>query len=156
MRCLEEEILDLFTQQKMTLSTAESCTGGGVGGRLTGIPNASTYFLGGIIAYSNFAKTNLLNVTEKTLQEEGAVSEKTALEMALGAKKAFQSDCALAVTGIAGPTGGSPEKPVGMVCFAIVSNKEQIAWTAYFSGSREKITLAAALEVLFRIKCFLS
>ena len=113
-----------------TLAVAESCTGGLIGHRLTDVPGSSDYFLGGIIAYAYEAKERLLNVRHKTLYEYGAVSEQTAIEMARGARRALGADIGVAVTGIAGPGGGLPDKPVGTTWVA-VSTREQ-DWTRHY------------------------
>ncbi|HEY4690217.1 MAG TPA: nicotinamide-nucleotide amidohydrolase family protein, partial [Anaerolineae bacterium] len=105
---LEEVVGQLLTEQNLTLSLAESCTGGLIGHRLTNVPGSSDYFLGGIIAYAYEAKERLLDVKHNTLYERGAVSAETALEMARGARKALGADIGLSVTGIAGPGGGLP------------------------------------------------
>jgi len=112
---LEVVVGKLLRQNGMTISTAESCTGGLVSNRIVSVPGASDYFLGGVVAYSNEAKSNLLGVSEKTLSTFGAVSPETAEEMALGVRKKFASNIAVSTTGIAGPTGGTAEKPVGLV-----------------------------------------
>ncbi len=113
-----ETVLSLCRERGLTLGTAESCTGGLLGGCLTAVPGASDVFRGSIVAYSNEVKRKLLGVSAKTLAEFGAVSTFCATEMALGASKALDVDVAVSVTGIAGPGGGSIEKPVGTVCFA--------------------------------------
>jgi nicotinamide-nucleotide amidase len=112
---------ELLTKRSETLSTAESCTGGLIGKYLTDTPGSSRYFLGGVVSYSNAAKQHLLGVEPGLLANHGAVSEPVARAMALGAHRAFGSDYALAVTGVAGPTGGSTEKPVGLVYIAVAA-----------------------------------
>lgn len=156
MSLLEVEIFDFLTKGKQTLAAAESCTGGLLSSRLIQVPSASQYYLGGIVAYSNQAKQDLLKVDSATLQHAGAVSEKTALEMAYGALNGFHSDYGIAVSGIAGPLGGSVEKPIGTVCFAIVTKRQKIAWTTYLSGNREEIMQGATDEALFRLVAFIS
>lgn len=116
---IEEAIQDLFIQNKWTLSVAESCTGGAIAAKLTKIPGSSNYFLGGIISYSNGLKESLLKVPSDTLKSKGAVSEETVAAMAIGALNATGSTFSIAITGIAGPAGGTPEKPVGTVWIAI-------------------------------------
>ena len=111
-----------LTARKQTLALAESCTGGAIAQRITDVPGASEVFLGGVVSYANSAKETLLGVNPETLRQYGAVSEAVAREMALGARKKFNSDYALAVTGIAGPGGGTPEKPVGTVFIALASS----------------------------------
>lgn len=123
---VEEEIGALLKECKMTLSTAESCTGGGVAALVTSVPGSSEYFNGGIVAYSNEVKMNLLHVSMETLKKHGAVSRETVTEMAKGAMKALKTDCAIATSGIAGPGGGTPEKPVGTVWIAVAYKKEII------------------------------
>ena len=114
MKILLEEILrETMHTRGLTLATAESCTGGLVSDRITNVSGSSEYFPGGVVAYSYEAKVNLLGVLWDTLNAHGAVSEETVLEMARGARKLFKTDIGLSVSGIAGPTGGLPDKPVG-------------------------------------------
>lgn len=148
---LEEKIKEIFCEKKMTLSLAESCTGGHVSYRLISIAGASTYFLGSLIAYSNQSKIDLLNVNPKTLEKNGAVSAPTALEMAKGAKIKFKSNIAIATTGIAGPTGGSIEKPVGLVYFALANENEILSWKENFLGSRSTIIQSASTYILEKL-----
>ena len=108
----------MLKKKKITVSTAESCTGGSIAARLTSIAGSSEYFNGSIVAYSNEVKMNLLYVSPETLERHGAVSEETVIEMVKGAMKALKTDCAVATSGIAGPGGGTPEKPVGTVWIA--------------------------------------
>lgn len=122
---IEKKIGDLLKQKGMTLSTAESCTGGGIAALITSVPGSSEYFKGGIVAYSNEIKKNLLSVSNQTLEKHGAVSQETVIEMVRGAMKSIKSDCAIATSGIAGPGGGSIEKPVGTIWIA-VGCKEKI------------------------------
>jgi nicotinamide-nucleotide amidase len=118
---IENVVVRLLTEQKKTLALAESCTGGNLAHRITNVPGASAVFPGGVVSYANDAKESLLGVRAQTLREHGAVSEAAAREMAVGAREKFGSDFAIAVTGIAGPAGGSPEKPVGTVFIALAS-----------------------------------
>ena len=115
---LEVIVGELLKKKKLTVSTAESCTGGSIAARLTSIAGSSEYFNGGIVAYSNEVKMNLLHVSPETLEVYGAVSEQTVIEMVKGAMKSMNSDCAVATSGIAGPTGGTPDKPVGTIWIA--------------------------------------
>lgn len=115
---LEVSVGELLKKKKLTVSTAESCTGGSIAARLTSIAGSSEYFNGGIVAYSNEVKMNILHVSRQTLEKHGAVSEETVVEMVKGAMKALKTDCAVATSGIAGPGGGTPEKPVGTVWIA--------------------------------------
>ena len=118
---IENVVVKLLAQKKKTLALAESCTGGLIANRITDVPGASEVFLGGVVSYANAAKEKFLSVRAETLQSHGAVSEAIAREMALGAKEKFNSDFAIAVTGIAGPSGGTAEKPVGTVFIALAS-----------------------------------
>ena len=118
---IESVVVKLLTQKRKTLALAESCTGGLIANRITDVPGASEVFLGGVVSYANAAKEKFLSVRAETLQSHGAVSEAIAREMALGAREKFNSDFAIAVTGIAGPSGGTAEKPVGTVFIALAS-----------------------------------
>jgi nicotinamide-nucleotide amidase len=119
---LEETVGDMLVKCGYTISTAESCTGGLLGHRFTNVPGSSRYYLGGVVSYSDDMKIKTLGVQENTLQEFGAVSKQTATEMAQGVRDLFGSDLAIAVTGIAGPGGGTAEKPVGLVYITLVHN----------------------------------
>lgn len=121
---LEEEIGELLKAKKLSLSTAESCTGGGVAALITSVPGSSEYFKGGIVAYSNEIKTALLYVSAETLKKYGAVSRETVTEMVKGAMNTLKTDCAVATSGVAGPGGGTPEKPVGTVWIAVAYKNE--------------------------------
>ena len=118
---IEQVVVRLLTAQKKTLALAESCTGGNLAHRVTNVPGASAIFLGDMVSYANDVKEKFLGVRAETLQQHGAVSEAVAREMAIGAQEKFNSDYAIAVTGIAGPTGGTPDKPVGTVFIALAS-----------------------------------
>lgn len=122
---IEEVVGKLLKEKGLTLSTAESCTGGYLAHRITKIPGSSAYFIGSVVAYSNAIKENLLSVSPETLQEHGAVSKETVVEMVQGALKVLQTDIAISISGIAGPGGGTPDKPVGTIWLA-VGNKEKI------------------------------
>lgn len=121
---LEVLVGDLLRKKKKTLSTAESCTGGSVAARITSVSGSSEYFKGGIVAYSNEVKINLLHVSVDTLEKHGAVSEETVIEMAKGVMNALKTDCAISTSGIAGPGGGTKEKPVGTVWIAVAYKNE--------------------------------
>lgn len=121
---LEEEIGKLLIANNLSLSTAESCTGGGVAALITSVPGSSGYFKGGIVAYDNEVKKNLLGVSPETLSAYGAVSRETVIEMAKGAMNRLKTDCAIATSGIAGPGGGTLEKPVGTVWIAVTYKNE--------------------------------
>lgn len=115
-------VIAALTERGLTLSTAESCTGGMIGAALTSIPGASSAYFGGVVSYDNTVKSGILGVKTETLDSFGAVSRECAEEMAEGAKKACGTSLAISVTGIAGPTGGTKDKPVGTVCFALASD----------------------------------
>ena len=121
---LEEEIGELLKAKKLSLSTAESCTGGGIAALVTSVPGSSEYFKGGIVAYANEVKEEMLGVRPETLVAYGAVSRETVVEMAKGAMNRLKTDCAVATSGIAGPGGGTPEKPVGTVWIAAAYKNE--------------------------------
>lgn len=125
---LEEKIGDLLLSKKLSLSTAESCTGGGIAALITSVPGSSAYFNGSIVAYSNDVKMSLLHVSADTLEKYGAVSRETVIEMAKGAMKALKTDCAVATSGIAGPGGGTADKPVGTVWIAAAYKNEIITF----------------------------
>ncbi len=151
----EELLLNVSQQLKtkgLTLATAESCTGGLLAHILTNISGSSEYFDRGVISYSNTAKQELLDVSEKTLKQHGAVSEQTAHAMATGIKKRSQADIGIATTGIAGPKGGTKDKPVGLVYIGIATSKNVSVKKYLFSGDRLQIkesTCNAALDLLF-------
>ena len=133
---LSTRIVRLLTERKQTLALAESCTGGYIAHRITNVPGASAVFSAGIVTYSNEAKQRFLGVRPETLAANGAVSEAVAREMAEGARRAAQTDYAIAVTGIAGPGGGTPEKPVGTVFIGLASPKETRVWRRFNPGER--------------------
>ncbi len=147
-RTPEEEVLALLKQDGLTLAAAESCTGGLIAKRLTDIPGASAVFMGGVVAYSNRSKIDLLGVYEEKIIRHGAVSEEVAEEMARGIVAVMKSDIGISVTGIAGPDGGSEEKPVGTVCFGVHFAGEDAAWTMSFSGDRERVRRIAAVTAV--------
>ena len=148
---LEIQIGYLLQKRALKLALAESCTGGLIGHRITDVPGSSEYFLGGVVAYAYEAKVALLGVSWDTLNTKGAVSEETVLEMARGARRILNTDIAVSVTGIAGPGGGTPEKPVGTTWIGLVAFEGEWAKLFRFLGDREqnKISSAnAALELL--------
>ena len=141
----------LLRQRQLTLATAESCTGGLLGGAITAEAGSSDYYLGGVISYANEVKQNLIDVNETSLQSHGAVSELVAKEMAEGVRKRFGSDIGLATTGIAGPGGGTTTKPVGLVYIALAHRKGVLVEKKQFSGNRQLIrnmTVESALNML--------
>ena len=146
-----KKLTELLTSKNMSIAIAESCTGGSLSSSLTSIPGASSYFNCGFITYSNESKVNMLNVDSQTIELFGAVSEKVAYEMAMGAGHNSKSHLAISVTGIAGPSGGTPEKPVGMVCFGFYVDGNVTTTTQFFSGVRSEIvseSIAFALTEL--------
>ena len=146
-----KKLTELLTSKNLSIAIAESCTGGSLSSSLTSIPGASSYFNCGFITYSNQSKVNMLNVDSQTIELFGAVSEKVAYEMAMGAGQNSKSHLAISVTGIAGPSGGSPEKPVGMVCFGFYVDGNVTTTTQFFSGVRSEIvseSIAFALTEL--------
>ena len=148
---LEQNVIELLKKHGATLSTVESCTGGLLTGRLVNVSGASSVIKQGLITYSNEAKMTLVDVQENTLNEYGAVSEQTAKEMAQGAVKRYHTDIAISITGIAGPEGGSKEKPVGLVYIGCCIGKQVFAKEFHFTGNRSKIreaSVANALTVL--------
>ncbi len=150
---LEVQVGKAIKARGWTLATGESCTGGLLGHRLTNVPGSSEYYLGGVVAYAYEAKERLLKVSHDTLYKHGAVSQETALEMALGARQALGADVGLSVTGIAGPGGGLPDKPVGLTWIAISSREGQQAERHVWQGDRLEIktqSAEAALRLLLR------
>ena len=146
---LSESVGAACRQRRLLLATAESCTGGWAAQVITHTAGSSEWFERGFVTYSNEAKVELLGVRQETLDRHGAVSPETAAEMAAGALKNSKAMISLAITGIAGPTGGSPGKPVGTVCFAWCRVDEAaVAETAVFAGDREAIRRQAVLHAL--------
>ena len=140
------EAVSALKKSRLALATAESCTGGLVAKKITDVSGASEVFEGGVVSYSNEVKMKLLGVSRETLAAHGAVSEETAREMALGAREKLGADVGLSTTGIAGPTGGTKEKPVGTVCFGIASKAGARTFTKRFGEdkTREEIREAAS------------
>lgn len=148
---LELRIGSLLNQRHLTIATAESCTGGQISDRITDVSGSSVYFLGGIVAYAYEAKVALLNVSWDTLNTKGAVSHETVLEMARGARQALGTNLAVSVSGIAGPGGGTPEKPVGTTWIGLVTPEGE--WTRHFvwDGDRQQnkqYSSEAALQLI--------
>lgn len=149
-----DDLFQIFSKQKWTLSAAESCTGGLFSARLTETPGVSAFFRGAVVCYSNDVKTDILGVSSSTLKHHGAVSLETASEMAEGVRSRLKSHWSVAITGIAGPSGGSAEKPIGTVCFAVSGQvgaqsflKSEKKW---FAGDRLEIR-DAAVEFAFQL-----
>ena len=138
-----ENLVNALIEKKLTCATAESCTGGGVGYAITGVPGSSAVFMGGIISYDNSVKRDMLGVPEEVLSTKGAVSSKCAAAMAEGARRLLKTDLAVSITGIAGPGGGSAEKPVGLVWFGLASKAGTTTEKKIFSGDREAVRTAA-------------
>lgn len=153
---MEDTIAGMLNNRGLTLAVAESCTGGRIGNRLTNVPGSSGFFLGGVIAYSNEAKHDLLDVSLKTLNQYGAVSDRTVQEMAEGVRKRFQSHLALAVTGIAGPDGGTEDKPVGTVHIGLSVTNNTFSGKYRFKGTREQIKQESSEMALDWIKRYLN
>ena len=148
MDTLLTSIADVLLGRRQTLATAESCTGGMVGAALTRLPGSSAWYAGGVVAYSNALKTSLLGVPPELLNAHGAVSAETARAMAEGARRRCGTDWAVSLTGIAGPGGGSPDKPVGLVFMAVAGPAETPTFEHRFHGSREQIRQDATAAIL--------
>jgi PncC family amidohydrolase len=139
----------LCVEKKLTLSVAESCTGGMIGAAITAVPGSSAYFSGGVVSYRNEMKHNVLGVPKLVLEKNGAVSAETVTAMVKGVRRLCKTDCAIAVSGIAGPDGGTKKKPVGLVYIGIGSGKKVRSFKYYFKGDRQEIrrqTVEKALE----------
>ena len=146
-----EKLVQALVEKKLTCATAESCTGGGVGYAITGVSGSSAVFWGGVISYDNSVKRDVLGVPEAVLSTQGAVSSECAAAMAEGARRLLKTDLAVSVTGIAGPGGGSAEKPVGLVWFGLASKSGTTTEKHIFPGDREAVRTAAiehALDLL--------
>ena len=148
MNKLLNQIAKTLTRKKFTLSVCESCTGGMLGSIITQVPGSSKYFPGGIIAYSNEVKQKIVGVKPTTLKKYGAVNAEVVREMAQGVRKRFKSDIGIGITGIAGPSGGSKRKPVGMVYIGIAYNKRILAEKYLFKGNRDQIRKKACKQAL--------
>ena len=157
-----QELSELLMANGLTISVAESCTGGSLSRALTSIPGASSYFDCGYITYSNQSKVEMLGVDTQTIKTYGAVSEEVALEMVIGVASKSHSDIAVSITGVAGPTGGTTEKPLGTVCFGfsyefLRHGGKTFTTTVLFSGDRESIvsqSVSAVLKQLLLIRHF--
>lgn len=144
-------VVKYLIEKGLTVSSAESCSGGLIAHRITNVSGSSACFWGGVVSYSNDAKERLLHVPHDVLSAYGAVSEPVARAMAEGAREVFGTDHAIGVTGIAGPTGGTAEKPVGLVYIAIAGPRDTIVTKNHFTGTRESIkeqTAEAALGLM--------
>ena len=151
---LEEIVIKLLLKRKETIAVAESCTGGGIGSRLTKVSGSSKIFYGGVIAYNNSIKNRLLNVPEEIINTHGAVSREVVEAMAIGVQKKFKVNWAISISGIAGPTGGSKLKPIGLVNFCIKGPNTHIAWEKRFGSNktREDIQELSVINALDRLR----
>ena len=140
---LEIQLGRLLQERGLKLVLAESCTGGLLGSRITDVPGSSEYFLGGVVAYAYEAKADLLEVSWDTLNTKGAVSRETVLEMARGVRNLMKADIAMSISGIAGPGGGTPEKPVGTTWIGLVASEGEWTRVFQFSGDREENKVSA-------------
>ncbi len=144
----------ILARSGSTLAAAESCTGGAFSAAVTGIPGSSAYFLGGVVAYSNASKTRDLGVAKTTIESRGAVSEEVALSMAGAVRRRFKAAIGVGITGIAGPGGGTREKPVGTVCLGISAGKVRRSYRRRIPGDRETVrrkTVAWAFDELLAV-----
>ena len=148
MNTVAVNLVELLKAQGLTCATAESCTGGGVGSAITAVPGSSAVFAGGVISYSNDVKRDVLGVSADILRNVGAVSSETAAQMAEGARRLLKTDLAVSLTGIAGPDGGSEEKPVGLVWFGLATEDGVRTEKCIFRGDRAKVREQAAIHAL--------
>ncbi|MDB4038767.1 CinA family protein [Candidatus Thioglobus sp.] len=151
-----KHLSDLLISKGLTISVAESCTGGSLSSSLTSISGASSYFNCGFITYSNQSKIDMLGVSPESIEMYGAVSEKVAHEMVTGAGQRSHSNLAVSITGIAGPSGGSASKPVGMVCIGFFFNGNVTTTTQFFSGSRSDIVSQSVTFALVELSLIIS
>ena len=156
MDTLLQEVTQQLAQRGETITCAESCTGGLLAAALTRLPGSSAWFETGFVTYSNHAKQQLLNVNPTTLSHYGAVSEETVREMALGALIATKADYAISISGIAGPDGGSEDKPVGTVWFSLATKQRIWAKEQHFEGDREAVRTQAVRFALMLMKKYLA
>lgn len=152
-KSVEEILLHYLSEKGLTIATAESCTGGNIAHLITSVPGSSAGFIGGVVAYSNDIKTDMLGVANDVLSAYGAVSIPVVEQMVAGACDTLRSDCAIATSGIAGPSGGSPEKPVGTVCIAVKTPAGVFSDTFRFPGNRSRvIERASTMAIIIAIK----
>ena len=152
---IEKVLGNLLLQKNKTMCTAESCTGGYIAHLITLIPGSSNYFYGSIVSYDNTIKENILQVKKETLQQFGAVSEETVIEMARGVLKLMQTDYAIAVSGIMGPDGGSKEKPVGTVWIAVGNDQKIETKKLWFRFDRKRNIELTSINALNMLRLFL-
>jgi nicotinamide-nucleotide amidase len=145
---MEEVVGHLLIEKKLKLAVAESCTGGLIGHRITNVPGCSQYFVGDLVTYSNDVKSGVLGVSEETLKAHGAVSEECVREMAAGVRKRTGASVSVATSGIAGPDGGTPDKPVGTVCIALSADDQSFTRRYQFRGTRDWIKLITSQVAL--------
>ena len=148
----EEEIGDALRKEEISISSAESCTGGLISHIITNVPGSSEYYKGGVIAYANEVKENVLHVSKDILEEQGAVSAECAMAMAKGVRELLRTDVGIATTGIAGPTGGTPDKPVGLIYIALATKDYVYHAKHIFHEDRDgnkREAANAALEMLW-------
>lgn len=145
---IEEKVANLLIREKVTLAVAESCTGGLLTSRLTDIPGASTFLTAGVTAYGYRAKTKVLDIPAQLLKNKGAVNEDVAIMMAKGVRRLFKAHYGIGITGIAGPSGGSKTKPIGLVYIAVATNNEALCIKCQFDGSRTMIKRKASTQAL--------
>jgi len=148
---LEEELREKLRDRGLTIAVAESCTGGLLGSRITDVAGSSDYFLGGVIAYQNEVKEALLHVPHNVIEAHGAVSAQTAEAMAVGCRNLFKCDIAVSITGIAGPGGGSAEKPVGLTYIGLATSRGVLSRRFLWDGSRtqnKESSVRAAMELI--------
>ena len=148
---IESAIVNVLVRQRRTIATAESCTGGAIADSLVRVPGVSAVFRGAVVAYNDDIKRSMLDVPADVLRQHGAVSEQTAIAMARGARRRLGADLAIATTGIAGPSGGTEDKPVGLVWFALVADGEPRTYRATFPGDRSDIRARARMAALAAI-----
>ncbi len=153
---MEEVVGHLLLEKNLSISVAESCTGGLIGHRLTSVPGSSRYFHGGVVVYSNQSKVDLLRVDPRTLETHGAVSERTVEEMARGVKDRIKTDLGLAVTGIAGPDGGTRQKPVGTVHVGLAAREKTFSREYRFWGNRSQVKLNSSMMALDWVRRYLN
>ena len=146
--CEAERLIAILRSKGKRMSAAESCTGGSIGSAITDIPGSSDVFMGSAVTYSNDSKESILGVSHDTLLQHGAVSEETAREMVLGSIEAYRSDYAVAVTGIAGPGGGTAIKPVGLVYIAVADGPRTVVTRNVFTGDRASVRSQTVMEAL--------
>ena len=148
MNRVAENLVELLKARGLVCATAESCTGGGVGSAITGVPGSSAVFAGGVISYSNEVKRDVLGVSAESLDKYGAVSPQVAAQMADGVRRLLKTDLAVSLTGIAGPDGGSDEKPVGLVWFGLSTPSGTRTEKCLFRGDRAQVRAQAVVHAL--------